>query len=461
MSPDRGSITDLVQHAAALRAAQQMENALEVISRAAKRDPDDPRAALGLAQISFETWRPAASLFAAAQRLSPGNPDLIRNRALALAAEGEVQAAVQLLRDTLAVNGAWVDGHRTLANLRITHGEAEDFDESYAAACRVHPDNVALRMAWFQHHVLAKNWARARTILTDAKAAIGPNRSLDLAAIFLASESGGGDGDDAMFDPHHELRDPGLDLCHVRHCLRVGQADRAEQIAARHLDTPAARMFWPYLSLCWRLQDDHRARWLDGDPLYVQTMDLNIPEAELAALADVLRGLHRLKSPYPEQSVRGGTQTDRQLFFHPDAAIQRLKSRIVESVDAYLASLPAADSTHPLLRHPRDMVRFEGSWSVRLSGSGFHACHTHPLGWISSAFYVALPDPARLGPEPSGWLELGTPPPELGLSLAPYVRIAPKPGRLALFPSTMWHGTCPFDDGERLTIAFDVSCPQN
>ena len=33
------------------------------------------------------------------------------------------------------------------------------------------------------------------------------------------------------------------------------------------------------------------------------------------------------------------------------------------------------------------------------------------------------------------------------------------PGRLALFPSTMWHGTVPFADGERLTIAFDVARP--
>ena len=33
----------------------------------------------------------------------------------------------------------------------------------------------------------------------------------------------------------------------------------------------------------------------------------------------------------------------------------------------------------------------------------------------------------------------------------------PKPGRLALFPSYMWHGTVPFTtDESRLTIAFDA-----
>jgi len=35
--------------------------------------------------------------------------------------------------------------------------------------------------------------------------------------------------------------------------------------------------------------------------------------------------------------------------------------------------------------------------------------------------------------------------------------IEPKPGRLALFPSWMWHGTRPFAEGERITVAFDVA----
>jgi hypothetical protein len=62
-----------------------------------------------------------------------------------------------------------------------------------------------------------------------------------------------------------------------------------------------------------------------------------------------------------------------------------------------------------------------------------------------------------MGPEPGGWLQLGAPPSELGLDLQPYRMIEPRPGRLILFPSTMWHGTLPFAAGERLTVAFDVA----
>ena len=93
---------------------------------------------------------------------------------------------------------------------------------------------------------------------------------------------------------------------------------------------------------------------------------------------------------------------------------------------------------------------------MRLGPGGHNVVHSHPLGWISSAFYVALPDGHEAGAPPAGHLQLGAPPAELGLELAPYRTIAPAPGRLVLFASTLWHGTVPFAAGERLNIAFDV-----
>lgn len=104
--------------------------------------------------------------------------------------------------------------------------------------------------------------------------------------------------------------------------------------------------------------------------------------------------------------------------------------------------------------------RFSGSWSVRLGGGGHHANHVHPQGWISSALYVALP-PKNAGDAPdAGWLTLGEPQAALGLALPPSRMVEPVPGRLILFPSWLWHGTRPFGEGERLTVAFDVAPPR-
>jgi hypothetical protein len=101
----------------------------------------------------------------------------------------------------------------------------------------------------------------------------------------------------------------------------------------------------------------------------------------------------------------------------------------------------------------------DGSWSVRLHRQGYNVPHSHPRGWLSTAFYVALPAAADMGPAPAGHIAFGTPPAELNTGLTAYRTIRPEPGRLAIFPSTMWHGTVPFEDGERLVIAFDIRPP--
>jgi hypothetical protein len=120
----------------------------------------------------------------------------------------------------------------------------------------------------------------------------------------------------------------------------------------------------------------------------------------------------------------------------------------------------APDPAHPVRRHPPPArPRFAGSWSVRLCDAGFHVSHVHPQGWFSSAFYVAVPSEREAGPAPAGWLALGAPPVDLGLKLSPWRTVEPKPGRLVLFPSTLWHGTLPITGGERLTIAFDLAPP--
>ena len=146
-----------------------------------------------------------------------------------------------------------------------------------------------------------------------------------------------------------------------------------------------------------------------------------------------------------------------QLRAYPELA--RLRQGLDDGIARYLARLPAADAVHPLLRIRRDRFRFTGSWSVRLTDGGFHVQHVHPEGVLSSAFYVALPPRRADEPADAGWLTVGMPPPELGLDLPPLASIEPKLGRLALFPSYLWHGTQPFGRGERLTVAFDVVAP--
>jgi hypothetical protein len=126
------------------------------------------------------------------------------------------------------------------------------------------------------------------------------------------------------------------------------------------------------------------------------------------------------------------------------------------AINQFAGRLPPVDPRHPLLKYRNAQMAFGPSWSVRFTGSGHHAAHFHPGGILSSACYISLPEDIADSEEQRGWLEIGRPPVELGVDVSPLAIFEPKPGRLALFPSFLFHGTRPFEGGERLTVAFDL-----
>jgi tetratricopeptide (TPR) repeat protein len=447
------------------RDEQRMDAAYDRILQAAKTAPDDTEIAFIRAQIAYETGRPAAALFDKAAQYDPQNLMLARNHAAAYLDAGRADEAIAMLEDRLAAQPNWIDGHRLIGNVYLAQDSSSDFARSYRLACMAEPQNLALRLAWFHVMSLAKKWDQARAIIDDGARLIGERPAFTLARIYIESESGAARQDTTLFNGTADIRDAGFDLCQIRFWLRYGDIARAEDIASRHIGTAGAAIFWPYLSLIWRLSDNPRAQWLDKPDQLIKVYDLDLSAMKLDQLAKILRELHGRRTHFLEQSVRGGTQTDGQLFFHHDQVIQNARQLVSVKVLEYINDLPNFDVDHPLLSTlPKnigvDDLRFAGSWSVRLSAQGFHSCHTHNMGWISSALYIALPNDNMMGYPPAGQLAFGTPPPDLGLNLPAYRHVEPKVARLVLFPSTMWHGTVPFDDGERLSIAFDIRKPQ-
>lgn len=439
----------------ALRAEQRVIEGDAALARAHAMAPENPLALLLHAQSRFELGHPAAHLFAQARARLPANPEVIRNEALALAAEGRVDDGIAMLARALDAEPGWIDGHRALASLRWTHGRADPF-AGYARAVAAQPANGALWMAWFGALAQQRDWPAARTVLASAIAALGETRPLRLAAVLVAVESGERDAARALLAETGAEDDPGLSLCRIRFALRDGDPAAARDEAMAMLAGAAATLAWPYLGLAWRMLGDPAADWLEGDPRFVGEYEVGLTPDDLTALASTLRPLHVASAPYADQSVRGGTQTDRSVLLRHEPILQRARVALTAAVETHVAALPPPDPRHPLLGRPRAPLRIAGSWSVRLTGGGRNVAHTHPRGWLSSAFYVSLPDPVPGDPPDAGWLALGTPPPELGLGLRPTRTIAPATGRLVLFPSTMWHSTLDFAAGERLNIAFDM-----
>ena len=442
----------------AARACGESIIAADAFTAAARLAPNDALIAHSHARTALEAGRPAAALFTAAAQLAPQDGTILTGQAAALLNEGQPEAALALLTRMLAANPLWIDGHRSRAALAAQVGQ--DPLASVTAALTAHPRAEALHHCAISLALQARDLPRAATAVAAARELLGTPPWLALLAGHVASESGALDEADAHFAALPAPSDPHAAWTLARHLIRRQHAARAAALLEPLLSQPGAGALWPYLSLAWRMEGDGRADWLESDERLVGVHDLGLSPQELAALADHLRALHIATAAPIDQSVRGGTQTDGNLLLRADPPLQALKARLLAAVEQHVAQLPSPDPQHPTLPARRTPLRIAGSWSVRLTSAGHHTDHVHPQGWFSSALYLALPDTlGRGGEDHAGWLSLGEAR-DLVPGLAPRRLVEPKPGRLVLFPSTMWHGTRPFPQGERLTIAFDIARPR-
>jgi hypothetical protein len=295
--------------------------------------------------------------------------------------------------------------------------------------------------------------AAAAEAASEGVNATAGDARLRLLQAFLVSEAGDLNRADQLFaDLPGGL--PGRHFSEARHALRAHRFDRASQLLDdARAESPWDIAAWAMTSLAWRLTGDSRAEWLNQQPGLIRSLELDLGSSELDQIAERLRALHRTRVRPLHQSLRGGTQSRGRLFEREEPEIALFAAKIRESIDLYWSQLPPEDSTHPLLRHRGRKPIIEGSWSVRLTDGGFHIPHFHPEGILSSAAYVVVPAGCSSG---EGWLEIGSPPADLNLPVQSIESVEPRPGRMALFPSYLFHSTRPFGAGERLTAAFDV-----
>ena len=444
-----------------LRALDEHEQALAAFQTAAGLDSGSASIAHGHARVALEAGVPALDLFQKALQLSPTNGEVLLGYVAAILAGGSGEQAEALLEETVARSPFWIEGHVQLAQLRSKLGKRNLATRSIEQAIASNPDAEPLWTTLFGILLSAQDFGGLEEAIARSSASrISSHLHLSYEAI-AAAELGQTDLADRLFGQMSDEVGLSVEVWRVRHLLRTGRVPEAVAALDKALESGGSAHFWPYASVAWRLAADPRWEWLEGElDRLVSVIDLTPDVPDMGQLEASLRGLHHLEGQYLDQSVRGGSQTDGPLFSRIDFSIRALRSAVVNAVGKHTEQLPPPDVQHPLLGAPRNRrVRFSGSWSVLLRDGGHHSNHVHPEGWISSAFYVGLPEMQPDADRRAGWLTLGQPQKELGVDLPPFRHIEPRRGQLVLFPSWMWHGTVPFTKGERLTAAFDVRPP--
>lgn len=446
----------------ALRGLQDSAAAHQAFERAARLAPEDPLIAHSQARTALEAGYPATRLFEMARARAPRDAAVLLGQSAAMLAEGDGIGALHHLAAILDENPGWHEGHAAFAKISAMVAPQADRHASLRTAVTRYPGDAALRLRLVEIAMQGGDYQLALDCIEEARKTTGAAQELDRAEAICRNETGDARGAKAIFDRLPALPS-GPAIAHLlRNLIRLGALDEATRLADSQLTESEEVHLWPYRALIWRAMADPRWEWLEGDERLIGVHDLSSVIGSLEPLSEVLRSIHRGGGAPIDQSVRGGTQTDGNVLARAEPEIRQLRAALLDAVESHIARLPPPVEGHPTLLRSRRPVRIEGAWSVRLVGDGFHADHVHPQGWLSSAFYVALPEnEGGIGRAPGnedGWLAFGECRALLP-DLAAFRTVEPKVGTFAVFPSTMWHGTRPFASGERMTVALDIARP--
>lgn len=476
--------------------------ATQALGTARALAPADPRVASVAGSVAQAQGDAAAAVaaFSAAIAARPGDLPSRHNRASALRVLGRANEA---LADLDAAIAAGLRAPETLLTRGHVLADLGRFDEAvaqYRALAAAQPDFEPVQTALTEllpqigrkaealdgYRAALQNPAPPERFLAGIAAARGVGDTDAMRAFIAAAHRQHGaevrwelglisaditsGAHDAALAGAQALAQRRPDLGAAQNVLAWTLLRSGDPAAAQAPALAATRLMgdsqspWSLLTLIWRLLGDPREHWLIDYERLIMVADLPVPPgwatlpAFLGDLAAALAAKHNTFAAPADQTLRGGTQTRGTLFDSAEPVIRALRDAAMLAVRDCLSALAPEQMSkpgHPFLGRLSPDLRFSGSWSVRLKSQGFHVSHMHPQGWLSSAFYVALPP--EVGATDAGALQFGVPEAALGLDLAPRRIVRPAPGRLVIFPSYAWHGTLPFEsDAARLTAAFDV-----
>jgi Flp pilus assembly protein TadD len=398
-----------------------------------------------------------------ARRLGVDGYEVAYNRGRAALNDGDLDGAESSFARAVELQPDNLEAQSTLARVRFMRGDPK-FARALAVASTADRDNARLQLLFGELLWRAGQLTAAETLMHDLLRRKGPDPAVQSTLAGMLLDAGRANEAETLALEAAAARpdDEGIILTLVTILLARGAAEDASPfIAAQRNRLPDSQAWLALEATAARVLGKDRYGELYDYGHLVRVFDLETPRgwssmAELnRALAATLSDRHRFSTQPLDQTLRNGTQTLRSLLTDPDPAVQAILKAFEAPIEEYRRTLGTAPD-HPLSRANVGASKFTGAWSVRLHRNGYHVNHYHPEGMLSSAYYVEVPPETRDTELRSGWIKFGEPRyPVPGLTPAHFVQ--PRPGRLVLFPSYMWHGTNAIHGSDaRLCIAFDV-----
>jgi uncharacterized protein (TIGR02466 family) len=457
----------LATHSGALKLAGRREEALTFDLQAIDRFGSSPIAWHNYAATLDDLGRATEAVEAVekAFRLGLDAPQTFAVYARALRAAGDHERADYAYRQSLLRAPASTEVAAEFANfLWMRNGDLAQADSALDSAFHAGGPPTPLLLAKATLYEAAGDLERAANLLEAASRRMPGDLLIQLSAVEFALRLERIDEAERYVAMAEQIDGMSRNVAQYSAIVDLARNRAPEALAKlrRVLEIdPEDQSLWGWAATAARAA---------GDPLYaelcdydtvVRAYDLKTPEgwpsleSFLEDLGKELKNVHLYQQHPTNQSLRHGSQSMHLLSGSNAPPVRAFFQAIDAPIREHMAWLGKGND--PLRRRNTLDYRIHGAWSVRLRPGGFHRDHFHPEGWLSSAFYVETPHAALESADKEGWIRFGQPPFFTDPPLPPAHFVKPKPGRLVLFPSYMWHGTVPFTTQEsRMTVAFDV-----
>ena len=376
---------------------------------------------LGLILYKQRKLEAAESQFHIAISLKSDYVEALSNLGLTLKELGKLDEAKEILQRALATNPNQVEAHSNLGHTLRELGHLDEAEASYTQALTLDSGYSEARVNRSQVRYETGRIDAALTDLDSCNSADARARALEM--LYAVGR-------------HEEVyerieRRAGLDDTNIR--MAAFSAFLSEK-----LKKPTAHNF------CQRPLSFFHSSSISS---HVNDVDVFI-----SGLIDDLYTIETTWEPAGKATVSGFQMADHVALFEQDSQyIQDLKSIIFDEIEKYRERFK--DESCALINDYPDESTLAG-WHVVLKRQGYQNPHIHPWGWISGIVYLKLAP--SLGRD-EGATEFSLNGDFYSDPKSPSFLLNPKPGDIALFPSSLHHRTIPFtSDVDRVVVAFDL-----
>lgn len=446
---------------------------------------------LGIAQDGLSKFNASIDSYQKALAIQPNTPDLLFNLGIALTNVGEFEKASERYKKAIALNPRFFEAHANLGTVLQKQGMLEEAVKNYRTALSIHEDprghfnlGTALRdegkldeaISHFRKAIsMFPNYADAHNYLGECLRDQGNME--DALKSYLDTLNLNPDHAGANYNMGEFLYLAGrfdeaadhfersqLDDWQERALYCTYKAEHFDKFKAKldHIarthkkhDAPFLATLSSHYAKNFGVEDNYNFCKNGFDFVYQNSIkELAEPNSQL--LKDLL---HDIESTEIEVRAQGmiinGKQSAGNLFKRPEASFRRLGELVKQEFINYKNRFAGADCE--LIKSFPEELEFTSSWYVRLRRGGFVDRHIHEVGWISGAVYLVLPKDKKDPLE--GCFEYGLHGdnyPQKHHDF-PVGVVTPNVGDIALFPSSLFHRTIPFNSNEeRICIAFDL-----